>query len=239
MLFSKSKELSAAEMANSLEINISSIYRILNTMEEMNFLKRKSNKKYELVTGTVLQLYNMVSKDLRDYAKPVIQEIAYRFKESVYMSELYHDNQKILIIEKEDSPKPLKWIEDVGSTYNMPIGTAGKTHLTYLLEQLNNEEQTAYLSQLNLQKFTEDSVTSLEDLLIATEQIKKDGYCITVGEHVEDIVGISVPIFNSSTGYSINTLTMVMTESSYDSGKKMKYVTALRDGASNIGRNLI
>lgn len=237
MLFAKEKELSAAEIATLLDINISSVYRIVNTMEEMNFLVQKGNKKYSLVTTNILQLYNMVSKDVRDFAKPVIEGLVERFRESVYMSEIY-ENKKVIIIEKQDSPNHLKWTEHIGSTYDIPIGTAGKTHLAYLIKDMDESERERFLSSLILPKFTDKSITNLNDLKKSINQILRDGYCITQGEHVEGIVGISVPVFNLNNDSCRNVMTMVMPVNNYDPNMKDEYITAMKAGALKISKNL-
>lgn len=237
MLFTEEKELSAAEMANLLEINISSVYRIVNTMEEMNFLVQKSNKKYSLVTTNILQLYNNVSKEVREFAKPVIQDLVERFRETIFLSEIY-ENRKVLIIWKHDSPNRLKWIEHIGATYDIPIGTAGKTHLAYYIKDMDEEKRESYLKSLKLPKFTDRSITNLEDLKSSIEKILRNGYCITQAEHVEGTVGISVPIFNFNNDSCKNVLTMVMPSNNYNPNMKKEYVTALKAGALRISENL-
>ncbi|WP_404328494.1 IclR family transcriptional regulator [Mesobacillus maritimus] len=237
MLFATEKELSVSQIASLLDENISSVYRIVNTMEAQDFIEQKSNKKYTLKTPNILKLYNMVSKEIREYAKPVLISIVERFKESVYLSELY-EQENIMIIEKQDSPNRLKWTENIGHVYHIPTGTGGKTHLAYIVRNMDEKQKTEYLSKLKLTKYTAKSITDVSELRKSIDQIVADGYCITEGEHVEEIVGIAVPVFNSINDECRHVLSMVMTASRFDPSKKDAYIHALQEGAKRIGQNL-
>lgn len=236
-LFSEHEELSVSEIASLTDISLSSVYRFVNSMREAEFLEQKSNKNYTLSAPIILKLYSKLNNDIRPIAKPIINNIVERFEESVYLSELVGD-EKVMIIEKEDSPRPLKWVEGIGHTYNIPVGTAGRAHLAYVLRDMNIREREDYLSRLELIPHTENSITDVKELEKASEEVLKNGYCITESEHLEGIAGVSVPVFNHSNECR-HVLTMVMTTNSFDSRKKEEYIKALKEGARLIGERLL
>src|SRR5699024_1960438 len=96
MLFSDYQELSVSEMAEHLEINISTTYRIVNTMRALGFIEQKSDKKYVLKPPNILKLYSMVNNEIRDIASPIINSIVAEFEESVYLSELYKEDKLMI-----------------------------------------------------------------------------------------------------------------------------------------------
>ncbi|WP_096200100.1 IclR family transcriptional regulator [Bacillus sp. FJAT-45350] len=236
MLFSVYKELSVSEMANLIEINISSAYRIVNTLRELGFIEQRDNKCYVLCSGNILRLYRMINKEIRDIARPVINELVTKYNESVYLSEVYED-EKVIIIEKKDSTSHLKWSENIGTVYHMPTGTAGKTHLAYFLESMEVNKQEAYLKKLKLKRYTENSITNIKELKKSIKEILEQGYCITESEHVNGVVGVSVPVFDFNNECKA-VLTMVMASSRYDKNNKENYINGLLDAARKIGSNL-
>lgn len=235
-LFAEHEELSVSEIASLTDISLSSVYRFVNSLRELDFLEQKSNKNYTLKAPIILRLYGMLNTDLRTFAKPIIKDIVESFKESVYLSELFEEG-KVMIIEKEDSPKHLKWVENIGFTYNIPVGTAGRTHLAYKLRDMNDQQQEEYLSKLELIPYTQNSIVDRTELKESLKEIIKDGYCITSGEHVEGIMGISVPVFDYSNQCK-HVLTMVMPANTFDFTQQEMCIKALKEGASLIGERI-
>lgn len=241
MLFADYPELSVSEIAELSGGNISAIYRITNSMMSEGFIEQNDNKKYRLKAAPILRLYNSVSKDIREIARPVVNEVSKSFDEFVYISKVDKvDNaDKVIIIEKHDSSHYLKWSQEVGSFYEMPTGTAGKTHLAYLLNEMNDTEKETYLSKIELIPYTDKTITNIQDLLRQTDKVIKNGFCITEGEHIEGVVGISVPVFNIINKKCKFVLTMVMANTRYQKNLKDHYIESLKRAAEQIGERLV
>ncbi|MGZ9818140.1 IclR family transcriptional regulator [Peribacillus simplex] len=238
MLFSKKKYLSVAEVAASLEISLTAAYRLVETLNNTGFIKREQSKEYSLDAPNILQLYNMVEQDIREVARPIIKKLAMEFRESVYLSIVHNDNSYYSFIEGEDSPSQVKWSEHIGRAYPLATGTAGKTHLAYLIKDLNESEREAIISKMELTPYTENTIVTIEKLKKSLEKILDDGYCYTNSEHLPGAVGISVPVFNFKKTSVGAVLSVFMPNSHFDESELKKYVTSLIAEANKIGKSI-
>lgn len=237
MLFAKHKNLLVTDVANSLEISVTAAYRLIETMHSLGFIKRTNNKSYTLDPLNILQLYNMVDQDIRRIARPILRELVEQLDESVYLSVLYKDKNYIYI-DKEDSPSPFKWATNLGEVLPLPAGTAGKTHLAYLVKDLDGDGKNAFISQLELKSYTKNSITDIDKLKESLNEIIKNGFCLTHGEHSQGVVGIAVPIFNFDKTNVVAVLGVHMLEASYSENKLQEYVDTLKRGAKKISENI-
>ncbi|WP_066292377.1 IclR family transcriptional regulator [Bacillus sp. FJAT-29937] len=235
MLFSKTKYISVTDIANSLEISLTAAYRLVDSLHGTGFIKTAHSKEYTLDSPNILQLYNMVEYDLRKVARPIIKEIASEFHESVYLS-VVHNDKYFSFIEKEDSPSQLKWTENIGNVHPLPSGTAGKTHLAYIIKDLNDSEKDEFISQLELKPYTEKSLVVIKDLKYSLKKILNDGYCYTNSEHLNGVIGISVPVYNFKKTTVVAVLSIFMAESRYDENELMNYVISLKNGAEKMSK---
>lgn len=238
MLFSKKKYLSVAEIANSLEMSLPAAYRLVETLCNTGFIKREQSKEYSLDAPNILQLYNMIQQDLREVARPIIRKLAMEFRESVYLSVVHSDNSYYSFIEGEDSPSQVKWSEHIGSAYSLSTGTAGKTHLAYIIKDLSESEKDAFIFNLELKPYTENSVVTVNKLKKSLEEILKEGYCYTNSEHLQGVVGISVPVFNFRKTSVTAVLSVFMPDSHFNEIDLKNYVASLTAGANEIGNSL-
>lgn len=233
MLFSERKHLLVVDVAAALNISLSSAYRIVESLDEMGFVKRDKSKRYFLNPPNILKLYSMVEQDIREIARPVMKEVLEKLKESIYLSVLV-DDKSYVFIEKEDSPLQLKWSDKLGDVRPIPAGTAGKTHLAYMIKDMSDSERKAVLSQLELKPYTKNSITTVEELEKSLNKILEDGYCLTHSEHVYGVTGISVPVYNFKKETVVAILSVFMVESRYNDDLLDLYVSTLKEGASKI-----
>lgn len=237
MLFSKDKYLSVADIALHLDISLTSAYRIMESMDEIGFIEKNHTKRYTLRPQNILQLYNMLEQGLMLASAPVLEKLVSYLQESVYLSVIV-DEKNYSFISQRESPLDLKWTGKLGEVNPIPVGTAGKTHLAYLIKDLNKTEKDLFISSLQLNKYTQNTITSHNKLKKSIEEILETGYCLTKGEHIEGVVGIAVPVFNFDKTKSIAVLGVHMVASRYNEEKLEKYVDALKGGSEQISNKV-
>ncbi|MCM3759893.1 IclR family transcriptional regulator [Alkalihalobacillus oceani] len=238
MLFSKNKYILVADVAKALDISLTAAYRIMDTLYSMGFVKRNDNKTYSLNPSKIIQLYQMVEQDIRSASRPVLKKLVEEIKESVYITVLY-DDKSYIYIEKEDNPSPFfRWSTNLGEILPLPAGTAGKTHLAYLIKDLDESEKGRIISGLELKPFTKNSITNPDELKKSLNKILKDGYCFTNSEYSHGVVGFAVPIFNFDQSELVAVLGMHMLEAKYSEEKLQEYVTPLKKAAKEISENI-
>lgn len=237
MLFTEKNNILVSEVAEHLGISLTAAYRIIDTLYSLRFIKRDETKRYSLDPINILKLYNVIEQDLRSAARPVLKKLVGQLDESVYISVLY-DDKSYIYIDKEDNPSPFKWSTTVGEILPLPAGTAGKTHLAYLVKDLNETEKADLISKIELKRYTKNSITDKGELMKSLKKILKDGYCFTNGEHKEGVIGVAVPIFNFNQSRVVGVLGMHMLKAHYSEDKLPKYVTFLKEGAKKISEKI-
>lgn len=102
-LFSKHKSLTINQIVDLTEMNISSVYRIINTLRNQEFIMLNNERDYILNPAVILPLYNKVNVDIRANIKPSLKRLANSLNASVFLSKDHKDNQ-IIIVEKKMDP---------------------------------------------------------------------------------------------------------------------------------------
>jgi len=237
MLFAKSKNILVSDVAASLDISLAASYRIIDTLSSMGFIIRNEDKTYTLDPLNILKLYKMIEQDLRKAARPVLRELVTDLDESVYIS-ILNQGRNFMYIDKEDNPAPFKWSTTIGEVLPIPAGTAGKTHLAYLVKDLPEAEKDAFISELELKPFTKKSITTPEELKKSINKILEDGYCITNSEQSNGVIGIAVPIFKWNQDQVVAVLGMHMLEANFSEEKLQDYVAKLMKGSKKISESI-
>lgn len=88
-----------------------------------------------------------------------------------------------------------------------------------------------------LPRFTEKTVSTLEDLLVRLRRIRTDGFALTHAEVDPDALGIAAPIFGAK-GEVTAGLSVVALGSRVDTAERRDIITAVRDEADAISRTL-
>ncbi len=89
-------------------------------------------------------------------------------------------------------PHPYRLAVKTGGQSELHNTAAGKVLLTYMTD----EQRTAYFEQAHLERFTETTLTTREDLERDMDAIRTRGYAISDREEFFQVVGIAVPILD-------------------------------------------
>jgi IclR family transcriptional regulator, KDG regulon repressor len=107
-----------------------------------------------------------------------------------------------------------------------------------LIKDLNETERDEFILQLELRSYTKSSIVKIDELKKSMEKILAEGYCHTRSEHLNGVVGISVPVFNFQKTNVAAVLSVFMPDSHFDENDLEKYVISLKNGANEIGKSI-
>lgn len=184
--------LRITEIAKALNVAKSSAHRLTTTLNNFGYVKQDSEtKKYSLGLKLV-ELGDVVlqSLDIRTVASPFLHELANELGETVHL--VIRENSEIVYIDKIESPQTIRMYSRIGKRAPLHCTGVGKAILAYLPESIRNK----IINEKGLQKFTEYTITTKEDLLRNLEEIRKRGYSIDDQEHELGIRCVAAPIFN-------------------------------------------
>ncbi|TQS70605.1 IclR family transcriptional regulator [Ornithinibacillus gellani] len=191
-LFSEeTPELSLKEISVRASIPKPTAYRLLTTLERMDYLyKIKENEhdsRYRLGLK-LLELGHMVSNQLevREVALPYMRQLGKEINEAIHLVIINHD--EAIYIEKVESTKAVRLFTRIGKSSPLHIGSGPKLLLAYL--PLERQKRIMELILKSDQQLNKDKIW--RDLNL----IRKRGYAFSEGEQDKDTTGLSFPIFN-------------------------------------------
>lgn len=213
--------LQLTEIAQQVELSASTTLRILATLEDHNFVyKNPETNKYYLGLK-VAQLGNLAFKDfdIAVEAQPLLKKICDEFNESVGIYQRIGD--KRLCIARMNSTQTLRSVLEVGCSYPLTRGAAGRVLLSYMADK----DITRLLKK--------DDFTTKENL----KQVKKDGYTVSKGERDSAVESIAAPIFNAK-GQVDYALFITGPAGRFDDTAKEKMIEAIKENATLLSEKL-
>ncbi len=189
LLANRKDALGITEISRELNFNKSTVYNIVNTLSFLGFLESLGNGKFCL--GTRLCLLGKAAcrdDDLIHIAHPYLEEISSRTKLSTFLGIL--SNDRVLIIDKVDSPFDIKVSSEVGMRIPLLAGATGKIFLA----QMPDQDVDLILKRLPLKKYTPNTCVDVERYKHLIAEVRKEGVGIDKEEYIEGIRALAVPI---------------------------------------------
>ena len=184
-------ERGISEIAQAVGLHKATAYRIVTTLVNYGYLEWAADgQKYRLG----LELTNLGFKvirrmDLRHEALPYMKELVQEWDETCDLS--IFDQGRVFYIEILRGNHALTISAAVGQRLPIHCTSSGKLFLAYLPEP----ELNVILDQ-PLTKYTENTITSPDELRKQLETIRQQGYAVDNEEYELGVCAVSAPIFN-------------------------------------------
>jgi DNA-binding IclR family transcriptional regulator len=182
---------SATELASLSGLPASTLHRFLMNLETAGFLTCDDSGSYHLGVACVsLGQAALGQLDVRRLSLPHLQELNHSTRETVHLT--VRLGLSAVYVEKLDSPEQLRIHSRIGAAVPLYCTAVGKVLLAYLPEQ----EREAILEQLEIKRFTANTVGNLQELRTQLERVQKNGYACDLEEHEIHIRCIAAPIWD-------------------------------------------
>jgi DNA-binding IclR family transcriptional regulator len=173
MFSAQSQVLTTKDFSDNLGVSIASIYRIVSTLTQMNFLKKIARNTYQLGPAVISQGYTYLAS--RD-----IIEVSARHLNN--LRDLTSVSCHLAIREGRESIYIYRALASQRLSVNMPIGTRLPCHSTALgralLMGLNDAEFSQLYSAVQLDNVASYNPQSLPALKLKIKQEKAQGYAV-------------------------------------------------------------
>jgi IclR family KDG regulon transcriptional repressor len=182
---------SATQLTKLSGLPASTLHRFLMNLESAGFLTCDESGNYHLGVACVsLGQAALGQLDIRRLSLPYLQELNHSTRETVHLT--VRVGLSAVYVEKLDSPEPLRIHSRIGAAVPLYCTAVGKVLLAYLPEP----EREKILEQLEIKRFTADTVGSLQELRTQLERVQKNGYGCDLEEHEVHIRCIAAPIWD-------------------------------------------
>ncbi len=232
-ILAESKSKGVTELANELQVNKSTVFRLLETMEKRNLVQQdKITAKYKLGIGLLHISEGLVKNlDIINVSRPTLKQLMDSTKESVHLCT--YSNDKVYVVDQVKSNQIMKVSATIGHEEPIHCSSVGKCILAYLPA----EERDRILDNVQFIPYTEKTKTSKSALFEELEQIKRNGYALDDEELSIGVCCIAAPIYNHK-GEIKNCVGISGPSARIRLDNIDSYISKVKIAASNISHNM-
>ncbi len=186
------KSRGVTELAGDLQVNKSTVFRLLETMEMRGLVQQDEvTAKYRLGMG-ILQISDGLIKnlDIIGVARPILKQLMTATKESAHLCAF--SNDKVYVVDQVKSNYVMKVSAAIGQDEPIYCSSVGKCILAYLPE----DRIEKILNETEFIPYTKKTKTSKKEILKELAEIRSRGYALDDEELSEGVRCIAAPIFN-------------------------------------------
>lgn len=193
LLFNEKDGFTFSEMQQRLELNKSTLFRVLSNLIHNRFIRKTEQGTYELGMAIFTLGNRMRLEDqLRTVAQPLMEAFCDEMELTLHLGIL--DGLDVVIIAKVNTQRGVRMVSRVGGTVPAHCTGQGKTLLAYS----PSERVHKIINARGLPRFTPTTITTLDGLDLELETIRNRGYTIDNCEHEKDIRCVGVPILDEN-----------------------------------------
>lgn len=182
----------AQELADVLGTHRTTALRLVQTLEASGFLRNLGSGHY----GVGFRLAGLASRaieqfDLRALVHPHLQKLSEAVGFTVQLAA--PQNDRLIYIDKIEPPSSITLNTRIGG--EVVIHTAGVAKA--ILAFTPPPQRDAVLAHATFEKFTDHTITSLEEYLTVLEQVRERGWSTDDGEYEEISNCIAAPVLGA------------------------------------------
>jgi IclR family acetate operon transcriptional repressor len=188
-LIAEAGELGVSELGRRLAVHKATASRLVATLAERGILERDPvTEKYRLGFGLIrLAGAAMAGLDLVRTARPVLEELADRTRETVNLGVLSGD--AVVYIDQVSGARSIVAVNWVGRRTPLHATSNGKVLLAWL-----DPEELGHLLMQPLERSTPSTITDVATLRVQLDEIRARGYAQTLEELEEGLNAVAGPI---------------------------------------------
>jgi IclR family KDG regulon transcriptional repressor len=222
-----------SELSVRLAMPKATVYRFLQTMKTLGYVRQESDSERY---GLTMKVYELGTKALQtpnliELAKHHMQLLADKTGETVHLGTLI--DSEIIYVHKVDSRHMLGMYSRVGRRAPLHCTAIGKV----LMAWEHPERRDRVLDGAEFQRYRDKTITERPAYLKELERVREQGFGEDREEFDEHIRCLGVPIFDRLcqpvAGLSVSFPTF-----RYDPSKETELVTMLHDAARDISQRL-
>ena len=191
ILSENNEGLTTSEISDKVNINKSTVSRILKTYEKEGYVYKGSHHKYELdlgllkLTGKLFEKYEIIHEAI-PYMVDLLNKIGHR----IYLGVLWRD-QVINLYHIHNTDNSLY---DLNIENGAPLHTSSLSKV--ILAFSDEKDIRELLSNTSMKKFTQNTITDIDEFIDELKKVKENGYAINDCEHLSEVRSVATPIKN-------------------------------------------
>ncbi len=183
--------MSLQELAAASGYPKSTVHSLLSTLRQYNYIDQRSNGQYYLGTH-VFECGCAVSAawDISSAARPHLEFLSAATQCTAILS--YMEHGSVINIDQCANNGSIRIVQEIGSRLPLHSTSQGKL----MLSMLSDAEVIRLLNIAGMPAFTPHTITDLDTLFSALQQIRVNHYAVENGEHKIGLRSISAPVYD-------------------------------------------
>lgn len=231
-LFINHAKLSFNEIIELSGIPKTSVYRMLQSLEEMSLIEKDSHNKYSL--GILfLRFGHLVSEriDIRQVALPTMEKLHSEFGEAINL--IIRDGDEAVYIEKIQSIQPVRLYTTIGRRSPLYAGACARAILSFLPAQ----EREDYLKRAELIPYAKGTITNMDQLRHTISDARNLGYTVSYSELEDFTAAVAAPIFDHK-GDVVAGISIAGIETNYKKEDLERFTESLKIASEELSLKL-
>lgn len=231
------RDASLTELSAALGVSRSVAFKLLHTMVALGVVDHDVKRKtYRPGVG----LYRLATLTLQGgsflrIARAAMRDLVERTGESTCLNLLDRTRELFTVAAVEESSAPLQYVVELGHWHPLHAGASGKAILAFAPPDLRERVLRGKLDAV-----TRNTVVDARTLRRQLDDIRRDGYCLSVGERLIDARGVAAPIRDHD-GQAIGSIQVTIPEHRFDRRRvpmlaREVMLAADRIGAASLAR---
>lgn len=188
------RRLTAAQLAEELNLPKPTVYRLVNQLNEVGLLKRDPYSKGQVPGDKLQQLSKQVLLHEVTNAprRAILQELSDEVGETCNITFL--DGKDLIYFDRVETDWPIRVQLPLGSRVPMHCTASGKLFLANMDKRI----QLKLIQSLKLERHTDKTITDVTKLIEEVNAVEKSGIGTDEEEFIKGMVAIAVPILDKS-----------------------------------------
>jgi IclR family acetate operon transcriptional repressor len=188
--FVQVREAPASRVVDDLGVSRSAIYRILDTLRERGYLEiNPASGKLRLGVGAAeLGMAALAGIEVVRLAPPYLHRLVKVTLETVFLAVM--NGNAMVYVYKEEGPQAVKMSSELGSRRPLHCTSLGKAYLS----ALHDEKKRSLIGELDLKRYTANTITDAAALEAEVAATKERGYAVDRVEVEEGVACLGAPV---------------------------------------------
>jgi DNA-binding IclR family transcriptional regulator len=203
LIVGSNRSLGVTEIAKTLSLSKSTVFGILKALQDTGFIaKSKTTKKYA-IGQELFKLSKVVLQGdvLTMIARPFLEKLVELVDETVFLCA--REENIVKVLDTIETSKKLKISSPIGTKFPITAAAFCKAFLS----SMNDKEIRDFLKEQGLPKYTENSITDVDQYLEEIAKVRERGYSLDFEEYHMGVRGIAALIY--AKGYPITSVSIL------------------------------
>jgi DNA-binding IclR family transcriptional regulator len=203
LIVGSNRSLGVTEIAKTLSLSKSTVFGILKALHDTGFIaKSKTTKKYA-IGQELFKLSKIVLQGdvLTMIARPFLEKLVELVDETVFLSA--REENAVKVLDTIETNKKLKISSPIGTKFPITAAAFCKAFLS----SMDDNQIKDFLKERGLPKYTENSITDIDQYLEEIAKVRQRGYSLDFEEYHMGVRGIAALI--CAKGYPVTSVSIL------------------------------